>query len=57
MPQETTTIAIPVALRDRIAARADLEQKTQDRLADEALRRQLALALAARQGGERLAAR
>jgi hypothetical protein len=57
MPQETTTIAIPVALRDRIAACADLEQKTQDRLADEALRRQLALALAARGGGESLAAR
>jgi len=57
MPQETTTIAIPVALRDRIAARADLERKTQDRLADQALRRQLDVALAARDRGERLAAR
>jgi hypothetical protein len=57
MPQETTTVAIPSALRDLIAEHADTERMTQDALADAALRRQLDIAQAAHEHSENLAMR
>jgi predicted transcriptional regulator len=57
MPQERTTIAIPPALRDLIAECADAERMTHDALADAALRRQIEVAQAAHERGERLAVR
>jgi hypothetical protein len=57
MPQDTTTVAIPAALRDLIAERAEAEWMTQDALADAALRRQLDIAQAAQAHSENLAAR
>jgi len=57
MSQERTTIAIPPALRDLIAERADTERMTQDALADAALRRQIEVAQAAHERAERLAMR
>src|SRR5437773_768029 len=57
MSQERTTIAIPPALRDLIAEHADAERMTQDALADAALQRQIEVAQAAHEHGERLAVR
>jgi len=57
MPHQTTTIAIPPALRDLIAEHADTERMTQEALADATLRRQLDIAQAARAHGENLAMR
>ncbi len=54
---DTTTVAIPPALRDLLTVRAKESQTSQDALADEALRDQLAIAREEQARGERLAER